>query len=68
MDNYCARVPVNRLVLVCHGIGQKLALSNIANDATCMRLMMRQMSQVSINPPTGTLGGGKGGAFYGLAH
>lgn len=48
-DNYCARVPVNRLVLVCHGIGQKLALSNIAQDATCMRLMMRQMSQVRHN-------------------
>ncbi len=46
VDNYCARVPVNRLVLACHGIGQKLAVSNIAHDAACMRLIMRQLSQV----------------------
>lgn len=45
VDNYCARVPVNRLVLACHGIGQKLAVSNIAHDAACMRLIMRQLSQ-----------------------
>ncbi len=47
VDNYCARVPVNRLVLACHGIGQKLAVSNIAHDAACMRLIMRQLSQVN---------------------
>lgn len=46
VDNYCARVPVNRLVLACHGIGQKLAVSNIAHDAACMRFIMRQLSQV----------------------
>ncbi|KAL0042774.1 hypothetical protein WJX79_010528 [Trebouxia sp. C0005] len=45
VDNFCARVPVNRLVLACHGIGQKLAVSNIAHDAACMRLIMRQLSQ-----------------------
>lgn len=48
VDNYCARVPVNRLVLACHGIGQKLAVSNIAHDAACMRLIMRQLSQVGL--------------------
>lgn len=46
VDNYCGRVPVNRLVLACHGIGQKLAVSNIAHDVACMRLIMRQLSQV----------------------
>lgn len=46
VENYCGRVPVNRLVLACHGIGQKLAVSNIAHDAACMRLIMRQLSQV----------------------
>ena len=46
VDNYCARVPVDRLVLACHGIGQKLAVSNIAHDAACMRLILRQLSQV----------------------
>ncbi|KAL3144354.1 hypothetical protein ABBQ32_004110 [Trebouxia sp. C0010 RCD-2024] len=45
VENYCGRVPVNRLVLACHGIGQKLAVSNIAHDAACMRLIMRQLSQ-----------------------
>lgn len=48
VDNYCARVPVNCLVLACHGIGQKLAVSNIAHDAACMRLIMRQLSQVGL--------------------
>ena len=51
VDNYCGRVPVDRLVLACHGIGQKLAVSNIAHDAACMRLLMRQLSQVGMQPP-----------------
>lgn len=50
VDNYCGRVPVDRLVLACHGIGQKLAVSNIAHDAACMRLLMRQLSQVCMHP------------------
>ena len=49
MENYCGRVPVDRLVLACHGIGQKLAVSNIAHDAACMRLLMRQLSQVALH-------------------
>lgn len=51
VENYCGRVPVDRLVLACHGIGQKLAASNIAHDAACMRLLMRQLSQVALHSP-----------------
>ena len=63
MENYCGRVPVNRLVLACHGIGQKLAVSNIAHDAACMRLLMRQLSQVSLHC-LGVGGGRRAGAGH----
>ena len=59
VENYCGRVPVDRLVLACHGIGQKLAVSNIAHDAACMRLLMRQLSQVGL--PCLGAGRGEGG-------
>ena len=53
---------MNRLVLACHGIGQKLAVSNIAHDAACMRLLMRQLSQVGLHRLSMGMGkGGRGG-------
>ena len=45
-DNRAARTPVDRLVLVCHGIGQAMTASNIAKDAGCFRGVLQQMSQV----------------------
>ena len=45
-DNRAARTPVDRLVLVCHGIGQAMTASNIAKDAACFRGVLQQLSQV----------------------
>lgn len=45
-DNRAASTPVDRLVLVCHGIGQAMTASNIAKDAACFRGVLQQMSQV----------------------
>ncbi|KAK9808811.1 hypothetical protein WJX72_004107 [[Myrmecia] bisecta] len=44
VDNAGAQVPVTRLVLAVHGIGQNLIASNIAEDAGSMRNNIRQMT------------------------
>lgn len=47
LDDYAASTPVDRLILCCHGIGQALTNSNIATDATEMRILLRQLCLVS---------------------
>ncbi|CAL8470099.1 g9641 [Coccomyxa elongata] len=48
-DNFAARVPVNRLVFVVHGIGQNLSGSNIGEDASNVRNNLRALAVAELD-------------------
>ena len=45
LDEACAAAPISRLVLLVHGVGQKLEAADIAQDAGSFRSVLRQVAQ-----------------------
>ncbi|XP_057772583.1 phospholipase SGR2-like isoform X2 [Salvia miltiorrhiza] len=45
MDDYCSQVPVQHLVFMVHGIGQRLEKSNLVDDVGCFRHLTASLAE-----------------------
>ncbi|KAL7176648.1 hypothetical protein ACSBR2_030067 [Camellia fascicularis] len=45
MDDYCSQVPVQQLVFMVHGIGQRLEKSNLVDDVTTFREVTTNLAE-----------------------
>lgn len=45
VDDYCSQVPVQHLVFMVHGIGQRLEKSNLVDDVTNFRLITAKLAE-----------------------
>ncbi|KAH7864690.1 hypothetical protein Vadar_032693 [Vaccinium darrowii] len=45
MDDYCSQVPVQHLVFMVHGIGQRLENSNLVDDVTNFRIITAKLAE-----------------------
>ncbi|KAL9382373.1 hypothetical protein Peur_025408 [Populus x canadensis] len=49
MDDYCSKVPVQHVVFMVHGIGQRLEKSNLVDDVSSFRHITTSLSEQHLN-------------------